>query len=315
MDKAIRKIKYSEIFSETVQGEAHHCGKPTIWIRLWGCPFECQGFGQKNLDDPTTWDLPYQTFDISNITKLEELPVWHTGCDSSYSFSKKFSKLATSETAAEIAIKLIESNKNQFNLNGTFLHPRSGQETHMAFTGGEPMMNQQGIVDIMEAMHSMNKNSPVNVTVETNGTRPVKDYFKDFIEERFYRYENVGGMMTPEREASEWFWSVSPKLRTSGEKWEDAIKPDVVASYAALSSKGQLKFVVDGDDRTWYEVEKATKLFREAGVDFPVWIMPVGADLEMQQEHAAKIARESIARGYNVAARVHIYLFGNLIGT
>jgi len=313
--KKEKMIRYSELFGKTFQGEGFKTGHPTVWIRLWGCPFECRGFGQENLDDPSTWEVPAESFDTNLIKVIEELPVWHRGCDSSYSFSKKFMKFAHKNTATEIAQKLIDLNKTPHNVNGLFEHPLSKQEIHMAFTGGEPMMNQRAIVDIMEAMHAMNKNSPVQVTVETNGTQPLTEDFKTFLEERFLRYENVGGMMQTTRAASsEWFWSISPKLRTSGEKWEDAIKPEVVAGYAALSEHGQLKYVVDNDERTWYEVERATKLFREAGCNFPVTIMPVGADLEMQNENAADIAREAIARGYHVSARVHTYVFGNLPG-
>jgi organic radical activating enzyme len=314
MDSKTRKIRYSEIFS-SFQGEGQYTGVPTLWLRIWGCNFECKGFGQKNVDDPSTWELPYMDFDIKKIQKMEDLPVWHTGCDSSYSWSKKFIKLAQFETADEIAEKLISLNVNEFNPKGKFMHERSGQETHMAFTGGEPMMNQQGIVDVMEAMHARDKNSPIRVTVETNGTQEVKEYFKEFMQERFYRYEEVGGMMSMERTNSEWFWSVSPKLRASGEKWSDAILPEVVAGYNDVSPHGQLKFVVDGDERTWFEVEQAVKLYREAGIDWPVWIMPVGADLEMQDQVAAKISRDAIARGYNVAVRAHVYVFGNTLGT
>jgi len=314
MDKATRQIKYSEIFGNTIQGEGQYCGVPSVWVRFFGCNFECKGFGQKNLNDPTTWDLPYLDFDVKTIKTLKELPVWHTGCDSSYSFAKKFSKLAKSGTAMEIANELIELNKSPYNSSGSFVHERSGQESHLVFTGGEPMMNQQGIVDIIESLAELKK-APSKITIETNGTREVKDYLTTFLQERFYRYTSVGGMMDPARESNELFWSVSPKLRSSGEKWEDAIKPEVVAKYDSLSPHGQLKFVVDGSERTWGEVERAVKLYREEGIDWKVWIMPVGADIEMQDEHAALIAREAVARGYNVAVRAHVYLFKNTIGT
>ena len=92
MDAKIRKIRYSEIFS-SIQGEGKYCGTPTVWLRFHGCNLKCEGFGQKNLDDRSTWELPYLDFDVSTIKRLEDLPVWHTGCDSSYSFAKKFMKL------------------------------------------------------------------------------------------------------------------------------------------------------------------------------------------------------------------------------
>ena len=44
--------------------------------------------------------------------------------------------------------------------------------------------------------------------------------------------------------------------------------------------------------------------------------MPVGATEESQnKEHVARIAEETMNRGWNVAARVHCYIWGNQIGT
>jgi hypothetical protein len=74
----------------------------------------------------------------------------------------------------------------------------------------------------------------------------------------------------------------------------------VVATYSDLSPHGQHKFVADGDERTWEEVEKATTLYRSAGVEFPVYIMPVGGLVEHQEFVAGNIADQAIARGYCV---------------
>jgi organic radical activating enzyme len=109
---------------------------------------------------------------------------------------------------------------------------------------------------------------------------------------------------------------VSPKLFTvSGEKPEKAIKPEIVAEYRKCSDRGQLKFVVGSADKEWNEMESVVAKFREAGVDWPVWIMPTGAREEEQQATAGAVAEKAFKRGYNVAARVHVYLFGNAIGT
>jgi hypothetical protein len=43
--------------------------------------------------------------------------------------------------------------------------------------------------------------------------------------------------------------------------------------------------------------------------------MPTGAREEEQTAGAGKVAEKAFQRGYNVAARVHVYLFGNAIGT
>lgn len=295
------KIRYSEIFFSP-QLEANYTGIPTAWIRLWGCNFECQGFGQENPRDPSTWVLPYKDLDTRSIKSMEDLPVFDKGCDSSYSWSSKFRNLAHTETVEEVVNKIQKVIQSPSNPEGRFLHPKSGQDIHMAFTGGEPMMNQKSIVYIIETLDEYG-NIPVYTTVETNGTFKVKEILSDLI----LTYQNLRG--------GEWFWSCSPKLSLSGEKEEDAIKPEVIAEYNALSSFGQLKYVVDGSEEVWDEVERVTKRYREAGVTFPVWIMPVGGTMEQQMnEKVGKIADEAIARGYNVAARVQNFLYANAVG-
>jgi 7-carboxy-7-deazaguanine synthase len=343
MSNHVKKYKYSEIFGDTFQGEGHYCGVPTVWVRFWGCNFECNGFGQ---DDPTnqaSWNLDYQTVDVSSIKRMEDLPVFNTGCDSSYSWSKKFAHLAHTGTAAEICDQLEEFLKRGgHNPEGKFQHPVSGQWTHLAFTGGEPMMNQNAIVDIMLEF-ARRGNMPKYVTVETNGTQEARTKFSEYLEGvrydengevdlyaenfdyeasfymkalRWLRAENYAGL-SEEQEALagvEWFWSVSPKLYLSGEQKVDALQPEVVAKYKQLSDHGQLKYVCDGSDRAWQEVEEFTAAYRAAGIYWPVWIMPVGATVEGQNKVAAKVAEEACRRGYNVAARVHAYVFSNVIG-
>lgn len=308
-----KEYRYSEIFM-SFQGEGKYCGVPTVWIRLWGCNLSCHGFGQDDLDNPDTWIIPANDLDLTNVKEYEDLPVFHTTCDSGYSHEKNFRHLAKKDTAAEIVDKLEECLKSPQNPFGKFLNPHSMQETHLAFTGGEAMMSQPAMIAIMEEF-AKRENTPRFVTVETNGTRPIKEELEDFIRRKFLLTSTQGGIVEDFRGPPEWFWSVSPKLRVSGEKWDKAIKPEVVEAYVDASGQGQLKYVCDNDNRTWFEVDKATQEFREADVPWPVWIMPVGADIDMQEETAEVVALGAIDRGYNVAARVHTYVFGNRIGT
>lgn len=287
-----KKYRYSEIFGQTFQGEGQYTGRPTAWLRVWGCNFECAGFGQEQPDKPETYDLDYLKIDPAEYKSMEELPVFHRGCDSSYSWAKKFGHLAHQNTAAEICEKIEATLPG-----GKFLHPTSKQWHHMAFTGGEPMMSQTAIVDVMENFAARD-NTPRFVTIETNGTQKPRPAFENL----FANHEG------------ELFWSVSPKLYVSGELWANAIKPEVLAHYKTISDHGQLKYVCNGTDRNWDEVQRATDLYREAGIDWDVWVMPVGADREMQESHQARIAEQAVERGYSVAARVHTWVFGNVIG-
>jgi 7-carboxy-7-deazaguanine synthase len=296
-----KKYYYSEIFY-SIQGEGHYTGVPTAWIRFFLCNLQCDGFGQLNPTDPSTYELPYDTFDVSTVKRVEDLPVWNKGCDSSYTWAKKYKHLMGQATASELADKVINILKNDSNPQGLFLHPVSGQHQHLCITGGEPLMplSQQAFVGVYRELERRN-NLPASITFETNGTQTLTAEFADLISSAI---------------GTEIFFSVSPKLWTvSGEKREKAIRPEVVADYVAHSPNGQLKFVLGDRDEQWQEMEEVLKLFRDAGVHYPVWIMPVGAREEEQAATAGEVARRAFQRGYNVAARVHVHLFGNLIGT
>ena len=295
-----KKYYYSEIF-HSIQGEGHYTGVPTAWIRFFLCNLQCNGFGQKDPTDPSTYELPFENFDVSSVKRVEDLPVWDKGCDSSYTWAKKFKGLMGQETPTVLANKLVDIIKTDSNPEGKFLHPLSKQHQHLCFTGGEPLMitGQAAVVGIYRALKKQN-NLPGSMTFETNGTQILKEPFKEWV-------QNID---------TEVFFSVSPKLFTvSGEKTEKAIKPENVAEYYKLSKAGQLKFVVGSTDKEWEEMESTIQKFRDAGVEWPVWVMPTGAREEEQTETAGKVAEKAFKKGYNVAARVHVYLFGNAIGT
>lgn len=303
-----KQYAYSEIF-HSIQGEGTYTGVPTAWLRFFLCNLQCDGFGQKNPMDPSTYVLPYKEFPVDSIKRIEDLPVWKHGCDSSYSWSAKYKHLQYKDTARGIVNKIRQSMYHPHNPEGKFNF--NGNHQHMCFTGGEPLMKhaQKAVIDIMEEMYR-DGDYPRSITWETNGTQELTDDFRNFFEEYQFVYGN------------EVFWSVSPKLfSVSGEKAEDAIKPEIVEKYMLLSNHGQLKFVINGSDESWEEMESVIKQFREHGIDWPVWVMPLGATLEGQEGHlpghdvsAAKIAQEAFKRGYSVSARVHVYLWGNTIG-
>lgn len=295
-----KKYYYSEIF-HSIQGEGNYTGVPTAWIRFFLCNLQCNGFGQIDPTNPETYELPFEDFDVSSVKRVEDLPVWDKGCDSSYTWAKKFKSLMGYETPSILAHKIVDILKTDTNVNGLFLHPNSRQHQHLCFTGGEPLMvlTQKAVIGIYKELERIS-NLPASMTFETNGTQKLTDEFKQWVKD------------TPE----EIFFSVSPKLFTvSGEKAEKAIKPDVVKEYAECSNRGQLKFVVGESDTQWNEMETTIEKFRNAGVDWPVWVMPVGAREEEQTESAGRVAEKAFKKGYNVAARVHVYLFGNAIGT
>ncbi len=299
MQKPVEHL-YSEIF-HSIQGEGFYTGFPTLWLRLWACNLQCHGFGQKDPTDESSYKLPFKDIDPSKFNRLEDLPVFEFGCDSSYSWSRKFKGLQHKGTAKVIYNRLIECM-----MKDSPVHHGLVKDNHMCFTGGEPMLkhNQEAIIDVMRQFME-ERNVPPSITIETNGTQDLafEEGFVTMIDDYV---DNCGG---------ELFWSVSPKLHTvSGEKSEKAIKPEFVENYYDLSKNGQLKFVATNTKECWEEIEHVIGSFRRHGINFPVWIMPVSATKEGQEAVAGEIATQALKRGYKVSARVHCYLWGNVVG-
>lgn len=308
------KIRYSETFFSP-QGEGKYCGHPSLWIRFAFCNLECHGFGQPDPTDPDTYILDFKDFDpeAQGIKKVEDLPVWTRGCDSSYTWAQKYAHLLKHKTVEEVVDELTDLMRSEYNPDGLFVNPHTGQDTHLCFTGGEPLYSQRELIEIMDEFIRRG-NVPRHVTIETNTTRELSSKFIQAVG----RWRNTDEM-------EELFFSCSPKLfSVSGEKPEKAIRPEIMESYQHLRTvcwghkmqvNGQIKIVANGSERTWVEFEDAVQQFRNIGVTWPVYAMPVGATLEEQQVTAGDVAVQAIKRGYIVSARVHVYLFGNSIGT
>lgn len=282
------RYRYSELF-KSFQGEGGpEMGAPYIWLRLWGCNFPCAGFGSERR-------VPDQV-SPRDMTSLEEFPVLEKGCDSKYAWASEFKHLSRTATAQELASLIEEALKAPNNCEGRF-EAATGMR-FLGLTGGEPMLSQSAIIALVRALKARG-NLPSRIC-ETNGTRAVgEDLRQAFINQRDLQL----------------FWSLSPKLRLSGEKWNDAIKPEVVADYKQLGDTGQLKFVVDGKDATWAEVETALAAFRAAKIDWPAYVMPVGSSREQQEELQERIALQAIERGYGFSARLQCLVFGKQVGT
>jgi 6-pyruvoyltetrahydropterin 2'-reductase len=296
-----KQYMYSEIF-HSIQGEGQYTGHPTAWLRFFLCNLQCNGFGQKDPTDPSTYELPYQDINPDDYNSMEELPVFEFGCDSSYSWSKKFKGLQRKGNVEEIASEVRKFMKNKYNPDGKFNFNTTNQ--HMCFTGGEPLMKhaQEASVGILKTFIEQG-DEPLSVTYETNGTQ---DLTQDYVD--FFKYWQDDRL-------NELFFSISPKLwSVAGEKADKAIKPEVVKTYYDLSQEGQLKFVINGTKEAWDELDDIVANFSAVGVNYPVWVMPVGATVEGQKLVDGDVAQEAFKRGYSVAGRVHTYLWGNVIG-
>ena len=294
------KIRFSEMFW-SFQGEAELAGTPTVWLRFFGCNLECNGFGQDQPTKPETWDLPYKDFDLINVKRVEDLPVWDKGCDSSYTWSMKYKHLAT-EIDVQGACDKLES----LLPHGKFTHPTTKQENMLAFTGGEPMLQQRRMNAIVNEF-LIRGNVPKIITVETNGTKKLNKVLQEFIN---VQLAELG---------IRWHWAISPKtLHTAGEI--DSVDVSNLMSYIeGTRSTGIIKFVCNGSKESWHEIDGYSYQIRlyckRAEITAPdIWIMPVGATKEAQ-ENVANICNDAMQKGYKVATRNHCAIYGNQIGT
>ena len=287
------KLKVSEIFY-SAQGEGRFIGVPSVFLRTFGCNFKCAGFGMTRGTDSTQADEVAKTVQLYN--SYEDLPLVDTGCDSYASWHPKFKHLSpTLETDAVVDRML------QLTPNNKWLQA-NGNDVHLVITGGEPLLGWQrsyGDLFTHDRMRDLK-----NITFETNGTQELSDEFGDVLDSWQFGSDSLG-----HRELT---FSVSAKLSASGERWEDAINPDIVTSYQEYGT-AYLKFVVETPN-DFDEVDRAVQAYRDSGFTGVVYIMPVGGVVSVYNGNKFNVADEAMLRGYYYSPRLHVDLWGNSWG-
>jgi organic radical activating enzyme len=177
----------------------------------------------------------------------------------------------------------------------------NGNDVHLVITGGEPLLGwQRAYTELLqhERMQDLK-----NITFETNGTQKLHSDF---------RHTLLDWTLNPKhgkRGPGTLTFSVSAKLSASGEKWEDAICPDIVRSYQDIGHT-YLKFVVETNEHI-VEAIKATDAFRSAGFTGSIYLMPQGGIVEPYDNNKKRIADICCQQGWNYSPRLHVDLWGN----
>ena len=227
---------------------------------------------------------------VDDIGSYNSLPLVSTGCDSYASWDPRFKHLSPVLSTDSIADTIMD-----------MLPHKRWEDEHLVITGGEPLLGWQRAYP--ELLENPNMQALAELTFETNGTQK--------LDPAFYEYMMMEWVM--ERGYETLTFSVSPKLSVSGEKWDDAIKPEIVAQYNEYGYT-YLKFVVASQEDA-DEAEQAVDLYRKAGFDGPVYLMPLGGVESVYSLNNRAVAEMAMKRGWRYSDRLQVPLFKNEWGT
>lgn len=283
----MQQLKISELFY-SIQGEGKYQGVPSVFLRTFGCNFTCGGFGMPKGQLSTERETI--AINAENYTDYKSLPLVSTGCDSYASWDPNFKHLSPLLSTDSIANSIMD-----------LLPGNCWQDEHLVITGGEPLLGwQRAYPELLS--HELMK--PLKeLTFETNGTQELNNTFSKWLYEEWVHNKGYFSLT----------FSVSPKLSVSGEKWEEAIKPDIVAQYNTYGFT-YLKFVVATKEDV-EEANEAVNLYRSAGFKGPVYLMPVGGVESVYILNARNVAIEAMNRGWRYSDRLQVPLFKNEWGT
>jgi organic radical activating enzyme len=282
------KIKVAELFY-SLQGEGRYVGVPSVFLRTFGCNFQCAGFGMPAGQLSSERDTIANQ--ISKYETYETLPLVRTGCDSYASWDPRFKHLSPVRGSDELANKMLE-----------LLPNKEWQDEHLIITGGEPLLGwQKSYPDLLN--HESIKDKLKGLTFETNGTQSLS----------YDLYECLWDFIHFGADYDKLTFSVSAKLPCSGEKWEDAIKPEVIKQYQTIGNT-YLKFVVATQEDV-EDAKKAVKEYRDAGFTGDVYLMPVGGTDDVYYLNNKQVADYAMRLGWRYSPRLQVDIWRNAWGT
>lgn len=247
------KLAVCELFY-SLQGEGRTVGVPAVFLRLAGCNMMCGGKGTERdglLHDGATW-------------RCDTIEVWMKG------FSLTFEELTT---------KLIETDNALEKLK---------QGAHLVITGGEPLMQQQQLLQFLEHLEQTHGLTPI-IEIETNASV----------------------MPLASLDARVSYWNTSPKLINSGVSTNLRIRPECLAWFNN-SDKTIFKFVVS-----------ALSDWEEIVLDFistgyiaknKIMLMPAASDRTTLLNLMPVVAQCCIQNNLRMGTRLHIEIWNQKTG-
>jgi len=153
--------------------------------------------------------------------------------------------------------------------------------SHVVITGGEPMLQQEGLQPLVESLAA----EGYTFEVETNGTIAPTPGMLRHIEQ----------------------WNVSPKLRTSGNLLSETLNLLALQTFAALPD-AYFKFViaVESDVDEVCTLRDQYKLAPER-----ILLMPEGRTPDALAKKSAWLPELCVQHGFRFTTRLHIILWGD----
>lgn len=280
------KIKVAELFY-SIQGEGRYMGAPSVFLRTFGCNFQCAGFGMPK--GKFSSEVEPIAADADKYTRYEDLPLVSTGCDSYASWDPRFKHLSPLMETDDIVKRIME-----------ILPYKEWRSEHLVITGGEPLLGwQRAYPDLLNHpdMYMLKE-----LTFETNGTQPISDEFASYL--RGWVGDRGYDALT---------FSVSAKLSCSGEARTRAIRPEIINQYQDLGYT-YLKFVVSTEEDA-EEALEVSHIYRDAGFEGPIYLMPVGGVESVYSMNNRRVAELAMKNGLRYSDRLQVPLFKNEWGT
>lgn len=240
----------AEIF-HTLQGEGVNVGCPAVFVRLSLCNLHCVW-----CDTDHTW----------NFTGTP----WTHEKDAQPGYQKHCKEDVIIEmSAAEIAAEV-----------------RKFGCRHVVLTGGEPLLQEEGLVELIEELRS--DGGDWFFEMETNGTRLPGDALLAAVGQ----------------------FNVSPKLANSGVAVNLREKPEVILGLVA-SGKAWFKFVVEKEA----DLLEVMDLVERSEIPMGrVILMPEGRNVAEIDKVAPWLAEKCRDLGVRMSDRLHVRLWGDRRG-
>ena len=300
------KIRISEIFGSTFQGEGLRNGHNSVFVRVATCNLKCPGFGLKKGESNTEIPMIIKRYQQGEFNRYEDLPLSKTGCDSYPSSWSQFKDLSPEMTFEKLADRIMLGCDN---------NPKG---VDLVFTGGEPLLKptQRKLVQFFEQYKQL-INSFECLTFETNGTQSITEEMTDWL---------VNHCTIPV------IFSVSPKLECSGEIEKRRLVPEALQSIKEVVGKiGKdqyirkpkinvpdgcvyVKYVVSDEQDVLEALDNANKLGFDRDKDGDIYLMPVGGTYQEYMEKQKEVAELAWKYRCKFCCRTHLVVFANCWG-